>query len=36
VGSQLQRMESAESGQPVQSDRLDRVLSSVSKRLGVQ
>jgi hypothetical protein len=36
VGSQLQRMESTESGQPVQSDRLDRVLSSLSKRLGVQ
>jgi hypothetical protein len=36
VGSQLQGMESAESGQPVQSDHLDRVLSSVSKRLRVQ
>jgi hypothetical protein len=36
VGSQLQRMESTESSQPMQSDRLDRVLSSVSKRLGVQ
>jgi hypothetical protein len=29
-------MESTESGQSMQSDRLDRVLSSVSKRLGVQ
>jgi hypothetical protein len=29
-------MESVEIGQPVQSDRLDRVLSPVSKRLRVQ
>src|SRR5687767_4330877 len=36
VGSQLQRMESAESSQSMQSDRLDRVLYSVSERLGVQ
>jgi hypothetical protein len=36
VGRQLQGMESAESGQPVQSNRLDRVLSPVSKGLRVQ
>jgi hypothetical protein len=35
VGSQLQGMESVESGQPVQSNRLYRVLSLVSKRLRV-
>jgi hypothetical protein len=33
VGRQLQGMESAKSGQPVQSNRLYRVLSPVSKRL---
>jgi hypothetical protein len=36
VGRQLQGMESAESGQPMQSNRLDRVLSPVSKGLRVQ
>ena len=36
VGRQLQGMESAEGGQPVQSNRLDRVLSPISKRLRVQ
>jgi hypothetical protein len=35
VGGQLQGVESVESGQPVQSNCLDRILSPVSKRLGV-
>jgi hypothetical protein len=36
VGRELQGMESTKSRQPVQSDRLDRVLRPVSERLGVQ
>jgi hypothetical protein len=36
VGGQLQGVESVECGQPVQSNRLDRILSPVSKGLRVQ